>query len=249
MGGLRKSFRAGNTGRMNTQHRPRLLIPRPFEQGQAFARSVEDRMPGRWKCLMHPVMEIQFFDVPVPQGEAIFTSANGVAAWVRATDRRGIAHCVGPRTTAEAATAGFVARQAGATAAELINTLAALPSNGFVHLRGAHARGNVAHRLGIAGHQVTDLVGYAQQPVALPEWVSQDLTAGGIAAVTLFSPRSARLLHRALGGGRLDPQCTLFCLSHAVASAAALFRAERVHIAVRPDGGAILDLLAQTAAI
>ncbi len=206
-------------------------------------------MPGRWDCVVHPIMKIRFSDIAIPEGDAIFTSANGVAAWVRATDRRGIAHCVGPGTTVKAAAAGFDARQAGATAAELIDTLAILPTTHFVHLRGAHARDDVAHRLQTAQHQVAGVVGYAQLPMALPDWVSQGLATGEIAAVTLFSPRSAQLLHEALGGGRLAPECALYCLSQAVAEAAGPLRTGRVLIAARPDGNAMLDLLARVGAI
>ena len=93
-----------------------LLLTRPRAQSQAFAAALEARLPGRFRPVIAPLIEI----APVPgaldlaglQG-LIFTSANGVEQFAaRTADRSLPAFCVGEMTAAAARGAGFAARSA-----------------------------------------------------------------------------------------------------------------------------------------
>ncbi|MEM8658136.1 MAG: uroporphyrinogen-III synthase [Pseudomonadota bacterium] len=228
---------------MDRQQPQRLLIPRPEVQGVRFARAVEAAMPGCWDCVLAPVMEIRLRPIaPVATGQFLFTSANGVRAWVAAQDTRGRAFCVGPQTTAAAREAGFQATQLGATVAELGDVLSTRPKNRFLHVRGAHVRGALAQRLRQAGHEVEEVVAYDQAPIPLPAPILEDLGEGRIHVVTLFSPRSARLLMEQVASG-LHHTTTLVCLSPAVAQASGAVP-DRIVTATEPTRAAMLAGLA-----
>lgn len=229
---------------MNTQRPPRLLITRPQAQGEAFARRLDAQQPGAWEVCVAPIIEIAFLEVEMPdQGAAIFTSANGVTAWIRNSDRRGPAFCVGAATTAKARGAGFEAKTAGKTGARLAAQLSKAPPTDLVHLRGAHTTGRVAETLRAAGHRVTEVIGYQQTAAPLPNPILRDLAEGRIAAVTLFSPRSARMFAAAVAPLGLAPSCAILCLSANVAKAIPAPPTQPIRIAASPDAGAMLGLI------
>ncbi len=199
-----------------------VLITRPQAQAEAFAQALAAAAPGCWRALIAPLMRI------VPKGDPpglngmaalIFTSVNGVAFAPHAPGLP--AFCVGERTAEAARRAGFDARGMGADAATLIDRLiAARPVPGpWLHLRGAHARGDVARALTAAGIETREAVVYDQQPCDLPPDLRAALTGGGIDALPLFSPRTATLLRGQLDGQPIAAGCTTVCLSPAVAEA------------------------------
>ena len=78
----------------------RLLVTRPREDGEAFAKLLAAR--GH-EAVVAPVMEVQFLagpPVPLEGVQAVLaTSANGVRALVRRTQRRDVPlFAVGPQT-------------------------------------------------------------------------------------------------------------------------------------------------------
>lgn len=178
---------------------PVLLLTRPLAQSERYAAEALSRL-GPLQVLIAPLMEIR--PVPLrlePAGFAglIFTSENGVAqfcAQSRLRDRP--VWCVGPRTAAAAAAAGFEVRSDGAgggDAEALIRTLrAARPPLPLLHLRGEHAVTDLAGRLAAEGLACAEAVVYAQKAVPLPP--EGEAVLGGQAPVLLplFSPRSAR---------------------------------------------------------
>ncbi|MBD3624639.1 MAG: uroporphyrinogen-III synthase [Rhodobacteraceae bacterium] len=233
---------------------PNLLIPRPRAQAEAFAARIARDMPSRWRCALAPLIEIRFRAGPVDAGDAdtlIFTSANGVAAYVAAGGAPGLpAVCVGEGTALAARAEGLTARVAGPDAAALIAALTTGRADGrrYLHVRGAHAAADVAGALRAAGRHANEVVLYDQAARSLPGDVIAALTDGGFAGVTLFSPRSARLLAEALSGPVLPPDCVRFCLSPAVAQAAGALGPGRIEIAADPSADSMLALLRKTAA-
>ncbi|WP_233417114.1 uroporphyrinogen-III synthase [Halovulum marinum] len=246
---------------MDAQHdapshgdKPGLLIPRPAAQANAFAARVAAALPGRWRCVVAPLIEIRFRKVEADADDAdtlVFTSANGVAAWIAAGGRRDRpAICVGAATARAARAAGLAAEVAGPDAPGLIATLTARrPGAGrYLHLRGAHAAADVAGALRAAGHPAREVVIYDQTAVPLPGAVADGLTGGGFGGVTLFSPRSARLLEEALNRRPMDTAVRRFCLSPEVARAARPLGGGEIAVAAAPTAEAMLRLLAETAA-
>ncbi len=235
---------------MSAQHQAPLplLIPRPLPQAEAFADTLLARMPGRWAPVIAPLMRIAPLGAAidaVPGTPLLFSSRNAVAAATPLLDPS--AHralCVGSATTAAANDAGFDAREGGPDAATLIENLqrdSRDSAASWLHLRGVHTTGNLAASLRAIGVSARDAVIYDQRPVPLPEPVTQDLRSGRIAAVTLFSRRSALLLLQAVPD--LSAEVALMCLSPAVAEAIPADRSNPVHVAPYPDADGMRTLL------
>lgn len=133
-----------------------VLLTRPLEQGQAFARRLEERFGGQVEPIFSPLMAPVFLAPPLPTGDfgaVIFTSAMGVAA-ARTLNLAlpGRAFCVGRQTAKTASAAGFTASSTdGDAEALLANLLADPPKGRLSDLRGEEARGNLAERLTMAG--------------------------------------------------------------------------------------------------
>lgn len=228
---------------MNTQPAPppRLLIPRPEPAAARFARSVEAAYPGQWTILCAPLMEIACRKVSIPEdaGAVVFSSANGVTSARHSGARfAGPVFCVGPRTTEAARAAGFDARQLGGSLDELAKALGDENIAGpIVHLRGAHTTAALS---GLLPPEVAviDVVAYDQPALPFPEEIRRALASGDIAAIALFSPRTARLLHSETEGKGLSRDTRLVCISPAVAKAARWHKGP-VEVAERPDADSV----------
>ena len=208
-----------------------VLITRPEPGATALARAIGGG-------IVSPLMEIVARPVALPGGaEPIFTSANGVRA---VGSGRGRAWCVGDRTAEAARAAGFDAVSAGGDAEALVAcVLAAARGAALVHVRGAHARGDVAARLTAAGLTCAETVAYDQPERPLTAEAEAALAGDVPLVVPLYSPRGARLLSR--HAGNIRAPLDILALSAAVAEAAApLGRAET---APRPDGAAMLSMI------
>lgn len=185
---------------------PVLLLTRPRAQSERFAAEAVARL-GPLRPVIAPLMEI----VPRPPGvdpaafaALIFTSENGVAQFCAQSGLRDRpVWCVGPRTAAAAAEAGFEVRSDGAgggDAEALIRTLrAAHPPLPLLHLRGEHAVTDLAGRLRAEGLACAETVVYAQQTVPLPPEGAAALAGPAPVILPLFSPRSARAAAEAAG--------------------------------------------------
>ena len=120
-----------------------LLLTRPRAQSDAFAAALAERLPGRFRPVVAPLLAIR--PVPGPLDLAgvqglVFTSANGVEQFAARTAERGLpAFCVGDMTAAAAVRAGFAATSAGGDVAALAALLVAVNRQGagpFLHVRG-----------------------------------------------------------------------------------------------------------------
>jgi uroporphyrinogen-III synthase len=177
-----------------------LLLTRPRAQSTDFARVLRDRLPGRFRPVVAPLIEI----VPVAAEldldglqALLFTSANGVAQFAaRSSDRSLPALCVGDITAEAARAAGFVAESADGDVIALARLAQARfrPGAGaYLHVRGRHAAGDLAGALAATGVSVRAAEIYDQAPRAMPAEAQALLAAARVDAVALFSPRSARI--------------------------------------------------------
>jgi len=202
---------------------PLILLTRPKAASDRFARLLRAELDQPVDIVIAPLMDI----VPTQAapdlrdvGGVIFTSevaARQVTA--PAGPDKVPAWCVGDRTARAAAEAGFAARSAGGTAADLIRMVRAdAPTGRVLHLSGLHTRGNVAEELRKAGVAADSVAIYDQRPVPPPPAFHRAMAHGGHLIVPLFSPRSAVLFAQAAEGARRGDM-DLIALSDAVRSA------------------------------
>ena len=177
-----------------------LLLTRPRAQSEAFAALVAERLPGRFRAVIAPLIEVRALP-GVPDlagvGGLAFTSANGVEQFAaRSDDRSFTAWCVGEMTAAAACAAGFEARSAEGDVAALAALIAAewRPGAGeILHLRGRFAAGDLVAALAAAGVPGRAAEIYDQRPVAVSGEAAALLAAGGVEVASFFSPRTALL--------------------------------------------------------
>jgi len=129
----------------------------------------------------------------------IFTSANGVAAYLAAQGPKTLpCYTVGDATAHAAQEAGLRATSAGGDAEALIARIMADNAPGpMLHLRGAHARGDIAERLSAQGCPVSQAIVYHQHAQPLSDQAASLLLGDRPVILPLFSPRSATLLANA----------------------------------------------------
>lgn len=229
------------------------LVTRPDPDAGPVLEALAARGVGG---LAAPLMRIAWRDVMAPELDGVqtilFTSANGVRAYVRLSARRDRpVFAVGDATAAEARAAGFARVQ---SAGGDIHDLAALlarrcrPRDGaLLHVAGSHVAGDLGALLAEAGLTVRRAVLYeAVAADRLPETAATALRTGRVTGVLFFSPRTAALFARLVVAAGLV-QClkplTALCLSPAVASRLDGLGWRDVRVAPRPDMPALLALL------
>ncbi|MFW8633940.1 uroporphyrinogen-III synthase [Cribrihabitans pelagius] len=226
-----------------------LLMTRPLEAAQRFVASLPEAALEGVEVIYAPLISIEPLAGPLDLGPAravIFTSANGVAAASRETGRRLPAYCVGPRTTAAAAAEGWQAVRAGATAEELVADLVRhKPPGPLLHLRGSHARGEVAQRLAAAGNECREQIVYRQELKPLSARALEALAARDGVIVPLFSPRTARQF---AGFCATAPNLHLIALSLAVAEPLKGLNCKALQVCTSPDAGAMAQAVQDAAA-
>jgi uroporphyrinogen-III synthase len=215
---------------------PTLVLTRPELQSREIAEALGEDVP----TIVSPILRIVAAD-PCPDLDGyagvVLTSANalaftpaleGVPVW-----------CVGPRTAEAAEARGAVVQQVAPDANELV---ARFEGTGpLVHLRGAHARGDVAERLSLAGIETDVAVIYRQEPVALTAAAKAALGGADPVIVPLYSPRSARLVGKA--ASPLGPHVTAIAMSDAVAEAWREATGHGSQVAQAPTGSAMLAMI------
>ena len=227
----------------------RVLITRPREDGEAVA--------ARLTALGHepltaPLLEPRWFaGAPLDMSgiaAILVTSANGVRALVRRTERRNIAvFAVGPQTAREAREAGFArvenADGDAAALADAVPRWLAAEAGALLHVCGALSAGNLAAALAARGYAVRREILYAVDAVPLAPDARAALRAGTLDAALFFSPRSARLFLEQTADLPLH-RLTALCISPATAAVLPPARFGAVHSAAMPNQDALLALLA-----
>lgn len=223
-----------------------LLLTRPEAQSARFAAAFQARFGTDIAIRTAPIMAIRPTGVPVDLGGVsglIFTSENGVSAFAETHQERSLtAYCVGDRTAQAARAAGFAAYSARGTADDLIaDLLKAPPAGRLIHLRGAHARGNVAERLTQAGLPTSECIVYDQTARPVPRDVLNAVAEARRTLLPLFSPRSAGLVGAALSGS--PAHLALVHMSPAVRDAWTGPDPAAAELAKAPNAEAMLDAL------
>lgn len=223
---------------------PRLILTRPRAQAERFAASLETKL----EIVFAPLIKISRQDSGSLDGVSglILTSENGALA-LRGAEITGLtAYCVGPRTTQVARDLGLDARDMGGTADHLVDALLAERYQGaLLHLRGTHARGEIAGRLRAAGLNCEDRVVYDQHALPFPVNIARDLAEGAPDFVMLFSPRTAKFFANACPSAT---NAEVFCLSGAVADVLDLNAYGHVEIAAQPTAPAMAEAFFRRAA-
>jgi len=190
----------------------RILITRPRDDAAPLAEKLKAR--GH-EVMVEPMLEIRL----VPEATVdlsgvqavLFTSANGVRAFIAAEQRRDLpAFCVGDTTAAAATAVGFTRVE---SAAGNVDALASLvlqklkPANGaLLHAAGSAVAGDLAGQLKKDGFDVRRAVLYTAEPAAaLSPLVAAALKARQIDIVVFFSARSAETFVRLVRAAGLAP--------------------------------------------
>jgi uroporphyrinogen-III synthase len=226
----------------------KVLITRPQEDGKEIARRLAQR--GH-QALLAPLLTPRFHDGPEPDLKGVqailATSANGIRAFVRRSDRRDFSvFAVGPQTADEARNCGFTeVRNADgdAKALALAATLWAAKKGVLLHVCGEDAPGTLAENLILRGFKVRRCPLYAIEPAtSLPDEARAALQARALDAAMFFSPKSARIFGL-LADGLPTEDLTALCISPATAQALSPTPFARIAVAAKPNQAAILALL------
>lgn len=180
----------------------------------------------------------------------LITSANGIRALARAHGDRDIIVCaVGDASAKAARDLGF---KKVSSAAGDVETLAIMVKNNLdpadgalLHVAGSHRAGDLAKILSDANFKIRRTVFYeAQEVMTLGPLATSALKSNTIDGVLFFSPRTANLFCRLVTKAKLFQNCSLltaYCLSNAVANAAAALPWTNVIVAEAPNSQALLD--------
>ncbi|MGE0829030.1 MAG: uroporphyrinogen-III synthase [Hyphomonadaceae bacterium] len=234
----------------------RALVTRAEPEAQETAARIRARGHA---AFVAPLLRIKdrAGDVRLESAQALlFTSANGVRAFARQSEERGLpVYCVGDATAAAARAAGFAKVKsadgdAGALVALAVHALD--PRAGaLLHMSGADLASDIAAELRALGFRAERRIVYeAAAAGALPASAAALLAADppGLDLVFFHSPRAARIaasLISSTAARGLDAAC----LSPAVAEAASLLPWRRIIVAPAPREDALLDAsLPQTGA-
>lgn len=230
----------------------RILICRPRDQAEDFAAALEAALPGRFVPVIAPLTGIAFRGGPVALAGArglLFTSANGVAAFVAASGDRDLpALCVGEMTARAAREAGFRTASADGDVESLAALAAAQPAapGEWLHVRGRQAAGDLTGRLAAAGIPARGLELYDQSGLPMPAPAAALLARAQIPVATAFSPRSAaRFARSAREAGWPLGGVTLVSLSAAADAAHEAPEPGRRVIAPRPGREGMIAALAR----
>jgi len=230
------------------QKRKAILLTRPQRQAERFAASCRARFGPETEIVISPLIKIGFIrdNKPFEKTDlAIFTSENGVEAFVRNRPGRGVsAWCVGSRTARAARDCGMEAKVASGTADALADEIiAARPAERLIHFRGEHASTDLASRLAAAGLQAQDRIVYRQSARSMSSRAKKLMEGETTVVLPLFSSRSARLFLAESGCKKQDLQPV--AISKAVAHVLESAGFENITIALRPDASALLDAMAR----
>lgn len=229
-----------------------LVVTRPRNQSSALAEMLERR---GYRTLVEPMLDIVDLRPPLPPltgfGGLVFSSANAVSAFAaRAADRSHRTYAVGASTARALSDAGFSeiisadgdARDLAAAIARSYRS--SLP---LLHVSGRAVAGDLGEMLRPAGIGVERLVVYdAVAKSALSPSLVRAIETCSIAGVLLFSARTAETFGTLVASTGLQNQfgiVSAYCLSAAVARAAALLRWKEIAVAARPTRDSLLDLI------
>ncbi len=216
--------------------RPTLLMTRPLAASNRFVASLDQILLNQVDVITSPLVKIEYLSKPLELASVagvIFTSAHGVRAAGNVDGQNKYpAYCVGPATTQAALDAGWCAKQHGLDAVTLIAALLAeMPAGPLLHIRGEHARGDIAETLTKHGLHCNETVMYRQTAQPFSEEAIAAMRRDDTIVVPLFSPRTASLFRQ----GALKRAFEIVAMSSAVADAVGPINDWSVTTARLPD--------------
>jgi uroporphyrinogen-III synthase len=231
----------------------RVLVTRPLDD----ALEIQILLAARGhEVVVAPLLRIEFRrgeEIDLRGVQAILaTSANGARALARRTTRRDVpVFAVGPQTAQAAQAAGFNSvRSADGDAAALAQAVpnwASPKAGALLHAAGAGAPRKLAEALTASGFQVRSEILYDVISVGeMPANAADEIAANRIAAVLLFSPRSARAFVQCLQAAGLAQHASRMlagCISQATAAELAPLTMKDIRIAARPNQASLLNCL------
>lgn len=220
-----------------------ILLTRPKAGSERFAEALRCELGRDIRIVISPLTRIEFLD-GVPEldkiSKLIFTSINGVRAFLRRSERRDVpCYAVGDATAAYAESKELQATSCDGNAQDLIARILADGEQGPVlHVRGEHSRGKVVEKLRNAGCKADQIILYRQVSQELNEPAKRLLRAKTPVIVPLFSPRGAEQFVRRYHGCAV---LSVVAMSGEVAKVAQALDVRRVDIAQSPNKNAMLD--------
>ncbi|MBE1286072.1 MAG: uroporphyrinogen-III synthase [Rhodobacteraceae bacterium] len=220
-----------------------LLMTRPRAAAERFVQALSlDLAP-----IYAPLLDIRPLDQSLNltgYAGVIFTSANGARqASDLTSDRTLPAYCVGAMTTQAARDAGWQANMRGRDASEMINSLLqSRPEGTLLHLRGEHARGDIAENLTQGGLPCKSRVIYDQVLKPLSQEALDALLSETDVIAPIFSPRSARQF------AEFCPKAAkphLVALSRAVSEPLRGLNYKSLSVCDEPDSGSMMAEVAR----
>ncbi len=233
----------------------KVLVTRPAADAARTAAALAER--GH-TCVVAPMVEIKACPAQIPERDyqaILVTSANAVRTLgpqPAGGALRGVPVIAVGDASADAARAAGITEvdSAGGAADDLVEMVRArlAPDGGpLLYLSGREVASDLPRVLAAQGFAVEQVVTYEAVPAArFPEAAREALAGGGLDAVLVYSPRSARILGTlAVQAGMMDALAGLVwvCLSPAVAESAREVGAARVVVAERPAEPALLAAL------
>jgi len=235
--------------------KPLVLVTRPKPEADATATRIAAL---GYRTLIEPLIEI--VPRPGPPLElghiqaVLVTSGNGARALAAHTPVRDQwLFSVGDATAKALRELGFLrvesARGSATELAELVQRRCDPGQGPLLHVRGDVVASDPSVSLSEAGFSVRTAVLYeTRTPSAFSPSLERTMRHNDLAYVLFFSARTARTFVRlalAAGVASACERTEAFCLSVAVAAAAAGVPWRAVRVAVRPDHEALLNLLPQ----
>jgi len=236
----------------------RILISRPQEDAARLAELLRAR--GH-QPLCASLLSVRFFDGPELTFESVSaivaTSANGVRALARRTERRDLRiFTVGPQTADAAKKAGFedveCADGDATTLAEKVLGWVEPEDGVLLHAASADTEGQLKTLLAEEGYTVDEMVLYEVVAIhKLPEIAREAIVHHALDAAVVFSPRSAMALRDCILRAGLADACktiAAICISPAAAAALEPLAFRTVIVAEQPNQAAMLDAVDRAAA-
>jgi len=224
----------------------RILVTRPGQDGVETAALLA---ASGHQALLAPLLQTRWLEGPPPDftgvAAILATSANGVRALVRRTDRRDIPlFAVGPQTAETARAAGFLRVENADGDAKTLAASAPrwIAPCQLLHVCGEDSAGNLAEDLAAHGYDVRRAILYAVDALPLAGEAAKALRAGALDAALFFSPRSARIFLEQASALPLK-NLTAFCISPATASVLPPDLFAAIRVAAAPNQQALLALL------
>lgn len=240
----------------------RILITRP----EADAAILSDRLISMgFEPLLNPLLTVAYQDGPAIDLNGVqailITSANGIRAFIQRNKERDLpVFTVGDASAQVARDEGFKHVQSAdgdvQALAELIKKQL-IPGQGtLLHIAASRVAGDLLGNLQKDGFQVKREVLYTAQGVEhLQTETIEAMKQGQLAAVLLYSPRTAKTFVSLIRAAGLEAACrsiTIFCLSAAVAQVVSQIMDETggeitwgdIQIASQPKQEALLNAVA-----